>query len=76
MGTDEYCARLVSAREIEALLDALLSANALSDEIGRPETLRDAMHYAVLNGGKRLRTFLVVESAALLGGDAEAALRV
>ncbi|MGO8654549.1 polyprenyl synthetase family protein, partial [Rhizobium ruizarguesonis] len=65
-----------NAREIEALLDALLSPNALSDEIARPETLRDAMHYAVLNGGKRLRPFLVVESAALLGGDAEAALRV
>ncbi len=34
------------------------------------------MHYAVLNGGKRLRPFLVVESALLLGGDKEAALRV
>ncbi|GLR57976.1 polyprenyl synthetase family protein [Rhizobium indigoferae] len=65
-----------NAHEIEALLDLLLSPSSLSDEIARPETLRDAMHYAVLNGGKRLRPFLVVESAALLGGDAEAALRV
>ncbi len=65
-----------NAREIEALLVALLSPNALSDEIARPETLRSAMHYAVLNGGKRLRPFLVVESAALLGGDAHAALRI
>ena len=38
-----------NAREIEALLDALLLPNALSDEIARPETLRSAMHYAVLN---------------------------
>lgn len=65
-----------NAHEIEALLDALLSPSALSDEIVRPENLRSAMHYAVLNGGKRLRPFLVVESAALLGGDMQAALRV
>ncbi|ABC92755.1 geranyltranstransferase protein [Rhizobium etli CFN 42] len=65
-----------NARKIEALLVALLSPNALSDEIARPETLRSAMHYAVLNGGKRLRPFLVAESAALLGGDAQAALRI
>ncbi len=65
-----------NAREIEALLDTLLSPSPLSDEIARPDTLRSAMHYAVLNGGKRLRPFLVIESAALLGGDAQAALRV
>ncbi|MBW9054134.1 polyprenyl synthetase family protein [Rhizobium mesosinicum] len=65
-----------SAAEIEALLDLLLSPAVLSDEITRPDLLRSAMHYAVLNGGKRLRPFLVVESAALLGGNRQAALRV
>ncbi|AJD43247.1 polyprenyl synthetase family protein [Rhizobium sp. SEMIA 4085] len=65
-----------NAQEIEALLDALLSNDVREDEIARPESLRAAMHYAVLNGGKRLRPFLVVESALLLGGDKEAALRV
>jgi farnesyl diphosphate synthase len=65
-----------NAQEIEALLDALLSDDMREDEIARPESLRAAMHYAVLNGGKRLRPFLVVESALLLGGDKEAALRV
>ncbi|EJJ24496.1 polyprenyl synthetase family protein [Rhizobium sp. CF142] len=65
-----------SAAEIEALLDLLLSPAVLSDEIARPDLLRSAMHYAVLNGGKRLRPFLVVESAALLGGNRQAALRV
>lgn len=65
-----------SAAEIEALLDLLLSPAVLSDEIARPDLLRNAMHYAVLNGGKRLRPFLVVEAAILLGGNRQAALRV
>lgn len=65
-----------SAREIETQLDALLSAKVFDDEIARPERLRSAMHYAVLNGGKRLRPFLVVETAALLGGNRQSALRV
>ncbi|MFP3545093.1 polyprenyl synthetase family protein [Rhizobium sp. SIMBA_035] len=74
---DPFSERLKSnAREIEALLEALLSKDVLSDEIARPESLRAAMHYAVLNGGKRLRPFLVIESALLLGGDRETALRV
>jgi len=64
------------AAEIEALLDLLLSPAVLSDEIARPDLLRNAMHYAVLNGGKRLRPFLVVEAAILLGGNRQAALRV
>ena len=34
------------------------------------------MRHGVLNGGKRLRPFLVIESAAFLGGDRQAALRV
>ena len=34
------------------------------------------MRHGVLNGGKRLRPFLVMESAALFGADGEAALRV
>jgi farnesyl diphosphate synthase len=48
----------------------------LNGEIARPERLRSAMHYASLNGGKRLRPFLVIEAASLLGGDRDAALRV
>lgn len=74
---DPFSERLKSnAREIETLLEALLSKDVLSDEIARPESLRAAMHYAVLNGGKRLRPFLVIESSLLLGGDRETALRV
>jgi farnesyl diphosphate synthase len=34
------------------------------------------MHYGSLNGGKRLRPFLVRREAAMLGGNGDAALRV
>lgn len=64
------------AVEIEALLDRLLSSDVLPDEIARPERLRLAMRHGVLNGGKRLRPFLVVEGAALFGASREAARRV
>ncbi|MDP9811655.1 farnesyl diphosphate synthase [Rhizobium tibeticum] len=75
--SETFEARLAAtAREVEAVLDILLSPAALNDEIARPESLCSAMHYAVLNGGKRLRPFLVVETASLLGGDRSAALRV
>jgi farnesyl diphosphate synthase len=39
----------------------------LPGEIARPERLMAAMRHSVLGGGKRLRPFLVVESAALFG---------
>jgi len=75
--SETFEARLTAtAREVETVLDTLLSPSALNDEIARPERLRSAMHYAVLNGGKRLRPFLVVETALLLRGDRDAALRV
>lgn len=41
-----------------------------------PERLVSAMRHAVLAGGKRLRPYLVLESAALCGVDAGAATRV
>ncbi|MEK1871950.1 MAG: polyprenyl synthetase family protein [Rhizobium altiplani] len=75
--SETFEARLTAtAREVEAVLDTLLSSSVLNGEIARPERLRSAMHYASLNGGKRLRPFLVIEAASLLGGDRDAALRV
>ncbi|WP_105403820.1 polyprenyl synthetase family protein [Neorhizobium sp. T7_12] len=65
-----------SAAETGALLSSLLSDTPLSDETTRPAYLMAAMRHGSLNGGKRLRPFLVRETAALLGGPAEAALRV
>jgi farnesyl diphosphate synthase len=54
-----------TADDIETLLGKLLSDDILSNEIARPQRLIEAMRYGSLNGGKRLRPFLVVESAAL-----------
>jgi farnesyl diphosphate synthase len=65
-----------TAEETEALLDKLLADTLEADEIARPKRLMDAMRYSTLNGGKRLRPFLVVESAAVFGVPREAALLV
>jgi farnesyl diphosphate synthase len=53
------------AADTEALLDRLLAAAPVAGEMSRPARLIEAMRYASLNGGKRFRPFLVVESAAL-----------
>lgn len=65
-----------TAKRTEELLDELLSADTRPQETARPTHLIEAMHYGALNGGKRLRPFLVVESAAMFGGDREAAIRI
>ncbi|BCG92462.1 (2E,6E)-farnesyl diphosphate synthase [Mesorhizobium sp. 131-2-1] len=69
-------ALLARAAAIEALLRRLLDARTLSGEIARPNRLMAAMRHGVLNGGKRLRPLLVMESAALFSADGEAAMRV
>ena len=50
------------AAEVEAMLDRLLTARARPGEIVRPARLLQAMRQGVLNGGKRLRAFLVMEA--------------
>lgn len=73
-------ARLAAvAALVEARLVALL-ADALRDgEIARPERLMAAMRHAALAGGKRLRPFLAIEAARMLGPEgaepSEAAVR-
>lgn len=64
------------AASVEMALSELLSDQPRSGEIARPPRLLAAMRHGVLNGGKRLRPFLVMESAALFGADNSAALRV
>lgn len=51
--------------------------NALSDWVvaEAPAGLGDAMRYAVLDGGKRLRPLLVLAASEAVGGNAQAALR-
>jgi farnesyl diphosphate synthase len=65
-----------SAAETQDLLMALLSPQAAADEIVRPGNLLSAMRHGTLNGGKRLRPFLVIESAALFDAGNHAAMRV
>ncbi|MCR6501660.1 polyprenyl synthetase family protein [Shinella sp. CPCC 101442] len=74
----EFQSRLKSnAEAVETLLAALLSADTQPDEIARPERLLAAMRHGVLNGGKRLRPFLVIEAAALFAEvERETALRI
>jgi farnesyl diphosphate synthase len=64
------------AAAVEARLGLLLDARARAGEIARPQRLLEAMHYGALNGGKRLRPYLVLEATRLFGGNEEAALQV
>jgi farnesyl diphosphate synthase len=54
-----------AAKEIESVLEKLLSTAPLEGELSRPARLIEVMRYSSLGGGKRFRPFLVVESAAL-----------
>jgi farnesyl diphosphate synthase len=75
MALTDFTTRLDrTAEDTETLLAKLLSDGLVPDEIARPRRLMDAMRYSSLNGGKRLRPFLVVESAAVFGVPREAAL--
>ncbi|WP_188079442.1 polyprenyl synthetase family protein [Xanthobacter oligotrophicus] len=56
-----------SAAATEARLALALADAALPGERLRPERLMAAMRHGALGGGKRLRPFLVIESAALFG---------
>lgn len=64
--TDRFREKLdATADEINAQLDAALGDAQQDGEIHRPTRLVAAMRHGVLNGGKRLRPFLVLETAGL-----------
>ncbi|MCP8938901.1 polyprenyl synthetase family protein [Alsobacter sp. SYSU M60028] len=63
------------AEAIERMLETLLDPAPRPGEIARPRRLMEAMRYATLGGGKRLRPFLLVESARLFGAAGEGVLR-
>ncbi|MEP3199619.1 MAG: polyprenyl synthetase family protein [Lentilitoribacter sp.] len=65
-----------AAKRVEAELKTVLSDKIRGSEIARPEHLMAAMRHGSLNGGKRLRPFLVMEAARLFDGNETAALRV
>ncbi len=76
MSERDFAARLAAVgAQVESSLDGLLGAGALDGEHVRPARLLAAMRYAALDGGKRLRPFLFVESARLFGADGPGLLR-
>jgi farnesyl diphosphate synthase len=60
-----------TAKLTEQTLDALLPVPA-----GHHARVQEAMRYAIFAGGKRLRPFLTVASAAVFGASQDQALRV
>ena len=56
-------------------LDAVEAALSRWVGVEAPALLGEAMRYAVLDGGKRLRPLLVLAASEAVGGNAEAALR-
>ena len=58
------------ARDVHASLDQSLSVST------RPPRLVEAMRYAVFAGGKRMRPFLVMESARLFGVEGDGPMQV
>ncbi|HEY1454773.1 MAG TPA: farnesyl diphosphate synthase [Roseiarcus sp.] len=72
MDDADFAARLAeSGAAVERELDTLLAADPRPGEPARPERLIQAMRYATLGGGKRLRPFLTIETARALGRQDE-----
>ncbi|THD43845.1 MAG: polyprenyl synthetase family protein [Bradyrhizobium sp.] len=77
MDNKVFAAQLAAvATEIERELSDLLDPAPREGEIARPERLIEAMRYAMLGGGKRLRPFLVVETARAFGAIGQGPRRV
>ncbi|MCJ2139711.1 polyprenyl synthetase family protein [Methylobacterium sp. E-066] len=71
----EFSHRLAQVAEaVETFLVDRLGPEVGPGEIARPPRLMEAMRHAVLGGGKRLRPFLAIETARMLGGSEAAAL--
>lgn len=65
-----------SAQRVEQAMEKRLSDQPAFGEITRPQHLIKAMRHGALNGGKRLRPFLVLQSTHIFGGHQDAALDV
>ncbi len=77
MTEDEFLPLLAGAAgRVEDVLESMLSSTPVTGELERPDRLVAAMRHGALGGGKRLRPFLLVESAALCGRDDAAVWRV
>jgi farnesyl diphosphate synthase len=72
---DAFTHKLAAVADaVEAFLADRLAPETQAGEITRPPRLMEAMRHAVLGGGKRLRPFLAVEAARMLGGSEAGAL--
>lgn len=65
----------LAAGRTEAMLARLLADAPLAMETTRPPLLMEAMRYTALGGGKRLRPFIVIETAHLFGAKGVGPLR-
>jgi farnesyl diphosphate synthase len=71
-----FQARLTAVADAtENMLDRLMSSSPLPGETFRPPRFLTAVRYASLGGGKRLRPFLMVETARLFGVEGDGVLR-
>ena len=59
-----------AASQVEDFIDKLLAVEDAAEQC-----LHEAMRYAALDGGKRLRPFLLMQSASLFGVSKRSALR-
>ncbi len=57
------------------MLDHLLSYSSDADEVKSPPRLIEAMRYATLSAGKRIRPFLMIETARLFNVQVETIVR-
>jgi farnesyl diphosphate synthase len=78
LATPSFTLRLETvANAVERMLHTLLSDEVRPGEIARPPRLVAAMRHAVLGGGKRLRPFMTIETARMLGrAEDDGTLRV
>jgi farnesyl diphosphate synthase len=76
MEEQAFKARLAeTAAAVERVLEDLLAVEPKAGETARPRRLIEAMRYATLGGGKRLRPFLAIETARALGRTDAAPVR-
>lgn len=72
---DQFAKHLTAqALTLEEMLDAYLTPIAEAGEIERPPRLIEAIRHSALNGGKRVRPFLMLEVARLFGAPNGAGL--
>ncbi|EAS49382.1 putative geranyltranstransferase [Aurantimonas manganoxydans SI85-9A1] len=74
MSQTPFQARLSEAADLTEARLADCLAGAHGSVAGAPARLLAAMRHGALGGGKRLRPFLVIESARLFGADLQAAI--